>query len=209
MQVKVCLVQDLFLFLGTELVACYLLNLFRTMLPLSLFLPSRFAAVKVLLYPIDFLSQTNLIALMVFFWQVKSRMMGDSAYKSTIDCFVKTLKNDVCFLFFDSNRTRSFIQWVGWVRKGTSATYRKLQKCDIKFGDFWCHFAFLLMLLLWGHCVWDGLAKSFCNCKLIWVCSHWCMDHNSFPGKKKKKKKEKQRSKRFALHYYILPWFLY
>lgn len=29
-------------------------------------------------------------------WQVKSRMMGDSsAYKSTLDCFVKTLKNDV------------------------------------------------------------------------------------------------------------------
>jgi hypothetical protein len=28
--------------------------------------------------------------------QVKSRMMGDSAYTSTIDCFVKTLKNDVC-----------------------------------------------------------------------------------------------------------------
>jgi solute carrier family 25 uncoupling protein 8/9 len=40
--------------------------------------------------------------------QVKSRMMGDSSYKSTIDCFVKTLKNDVCFftiatfLFFSS-----------------------------------------------------------------------------------------------------------
>lgn len=67
MQVKVCLVQDLFLFLGTELVACYLFNLFRTLLPLSLFLPSRFAAVKVLLHRIDFLSQTNLIALMVFF----------------------------------------------------------------------------------------------------------------------------------------------
>lgn len=27
--------------------------------------------------------------------QVKSRMMGDAAYKSTFDCFVKTLKNDV------------------------------------------------------------------------------------------------------------------
>ena len=27
--------------------------------------------------------------------QVKSRMMGDSAYKSTLDCFFKTLKNDV------------------------------------------------------------------------------------------------------------------
>lgn len=67
MQVKVCLVQDLFLFLVTELVACYLFNLFRTMLPLSLFVPSRFAAVKVLLHPIDVLSQTNLIALMVFF----------------------------------------------------------------------------------------------------------------------------------------------
>ncbi|OIW20945.1 hypothetical protein TanjilG_25940 [Lupinus angustifolius] len=26
---------------------------------------------------------------------VKSRMMGDSSYKSTLDCFVKTLKNDV------------------------------------------------------------------------------------------------------------------
>ncbi|OEL25956.1 Mitochondrial uncoupling protein 1 [Dichanthelium oligosanthes] len=30
---------------------------------------------------------------------VKSRMMGDSAYKSTLDCFVKTLKNDVQKLF--------------------------------------------------------------------------------------------------------------
>lgn len=27
--------------------------------------------------------------------QVKSRMMGDSTYRSTLDCFVKTLKNDV------------------------------------------------------------------------------------------------------------------
>ncbi|EHA8590115.1 mitochondrial uncoupling protein 1 [Cocos nucifera] len=26
---------------------------------------------------------------------VKSRMMGDSSYKSTLDCFIKTLKNDV------------------------------------------------------------------------------------------------------------------
>lgn len=24
--------------------------------------------------------------------------MGDSAYKSTLDCFIKTLRNDVCFL---------------------------------------------------------------------------------------------------------------
>ncbi|ONK76844.1 uncharacterized protein A4U43_C02F410 [Asparagus officinalis] len=30
---------------------------------------------------------------------VKSRMMGDSAYKGTLDCFVKTLKNDVCPFF--------------------------------------------------------------------------------------------------------------
>ncbi|TKY63415.1 Mitochondrial uncoupling protein 1 [Spatholobus suberectus] len=29
---------------------------------------------------------------------VKSRMMGDSSYKNTLDCFIKTLKNDVsCF----------------------------------------------------------------------------------------------------------------
>lgn len=27
--------------------------------------------------------------------QVKSRMMGDSSYKSTLDCFIKTLKNEV------------------------------------------------------------------------------------------------------------------
>lgn len=36
-------------------------------------------------------------------FQVKSRMMGDPSYTSTIDCFVKTLKNDVRsidFLFF-------------------------------------------------------------------------------------------------------------
>ncbi|RRT80722.1 hypothetical protein B296_00011454 [Ensete ventricosum] len=28
--------------------------------------------------------------------QVKSRMMGDSSYKSTLDCFIKTLKTEVC-----------------------------------------------------------------------------------------------------------------
>ncbi|KAE8691074.1 Mitochondrial uncoupling protein 2 [Hibiscus syriacus] len=27
---------------------------------------------------------------------VKSRMMGDGAYKSTLDCFIRTLKNEVC-----------------------------------------------------------------------------------------------------------------
>ncbi|XP_028108789.1 mitochondrial uncoupling protein 1-like [Camellia sinensis] len=33
--------------------------------------------------------------------QVKSRMMGDSsAYKSTLDCFIKTLKNDGPFAFY-------------------------------------------------------------------------------------------------------------
>ncbi|KAK4777096.1 hypothetical protein SAY86_005784 [Trapa natans] len=31
---------------------------------------------------------------------VKSRMMGDSAYKSTLDCFVKTLKNDGPLAFY-------------------------------------------------------------------------------------------------------------
>lgn len=31
---------------------------------------------------------------------VKSRMMGDSAYKSTLDCFVKTLKNDGSLAFY-------------------------------------------------------------------------------------------------------------
>ncbi|KMZ58073.1 Mitochondrial uncoupling protein [Zostera marina] len=31
---------------------------------------------------------------------VKSRMMGDAAYKSTFDCFVKTLKNDGPFAFY-------------------------------------------------------------------------------------------------------------
>ncbi|CAN0879819.1 Mitochondrial uncoupling protein 1 [Linum grandiflorum] len=31
---------------------------------------------------------------------VKSRMMGDSAYKNTIDCFVKTLKNDGPLAFY-------------------------------------------------------------------------------------------------------------
>ncbi|GKV05960.1 hypothetical protein SLEP1_g17906 [Rubroshorea leprosula] len=31
---------------------------------------------------------------------VKSRMMGDSAYKSTLDCFIKTLKNDGPFAFY-------------------------------------------------------------------------------------------------------------
>lgn len=32
--------------------------------------------------------------------QVKSRMMGDSTYKSTFDCFFKTLKNEVYFFLF-------------------------------------------------------------------------------------------------------------
>lgn len=31
---------------------------------------------------------------------VKSRMMGDSAYKSTLDCFVKTMKNDGPLAFY-------------------------------------------------------------------------------------------------------------
>ncbi|CAA6661707.1 unnamed protein product [Spirodela intermedia] len=31
---------------------------------------------------------------------VKSRMMGDSSYKSTLDCFIKTLKNDGPFAFY-------------------------------------------------------------------------------------------------------------
>ncbi|KAL4338072.1 hypothetical protein AHAS_Ahas12G0173600 [Arachis hypogaea] len=31
---------------------------------------------------------------------VKSRMMGDSSYKSTLDCFLKTLKNDGPFAFY-------------------------------------------------------------------------------------------------------------
>ncbi|XP_065854295.1 mitochondrial uncoupling protein 1 isoform X1 [Euphorbia lathyris] len=31
---------------------------------------------------------------------VKSRMMGDSAYKSTLDCFIKTLKNDGPLAFY-------------------------------------------------------------------------------------------------------------
>ncbi|KAJ0088037.1 hypothetical protein Patl1_31718 [Pistacia atlantica] len=32
--------------------------------------------------------------------KVKSRMMGDSAYKSTLDCFIKTLKNDGPLAFY-------------------------------------------------------------------------------------------------------------
>lgn len=40
-----------------------------------------------------------LFAFSILFFQVKSRMMGDSAYKSTLDCFIKTLKNDVCYLY--------------------------------------------------------------------------------------------------------------
>ncbi|KDP46564.1 hypothetical protein JCGZ_08536 [Jatropha curcas] len=31
---------------------------------------------------------------------VKSRMMGDSSYKSTLDCFIKTLKNEGVFAFY-------------------------------------------------------------------------------------------------------------
>ncbi|XP_038901024.1 mitochondrial uncoupling protein 2-like isoform X3 [Benincasa hispida] len=37
---------------------------------------------------------------MVFPFQIKSRMMGDSTYKNTIDCFVKTLKNEGPFAFY-------------------------------------------------------------------------------------------------------------
>ena len=35
------------------------------------------------------------------FLKVKSRMMGDPSYKSTLDCFIKTLKNDVSVLLTD------------------------------------------------------------------------------------------------------------
>lgn len=31
---------------------------------------------------------------------VKSRMMGDSSYKNTVDCFIKTLKNEGIFAFY-------------------------------------------------------------------------------------------------------------
>lgn len=42
-------------------------------------------------------SSLSMLAMMPWFtFQVKSRMMGDSTYKNTIDCFVKTLKNEVC-----------------------------------------------------------------------------------------------------------------
>ena len=37
------------------------------------------------------------ILLLVLF-QVKSRMMGDSIYKGTVDCFFKTLKTEVCVI---------------------------------------------------------------------------------------------------------------
>lgn len=43
-------------------------------------------------------SVNNGLDAMSIMFQVKSRMMGDSAYKSTIDCFIKTLKNEVCLL---------------------------------------------------------------------------------------------------------------
>nr|KYP32209.1 hypothetical protein KK1_047155 [Cajanus cajan] len=33
----------------------------------------------------------------VDYMQIKWRMMGDSSYKSTLDCFIKTLKNDVSY----------------------------------------------------------------------------------------------------------------
>ena len=73
-------------------------------------------------------------------------MMGDSAYKSTIDCFIKTLKNDVCFLFLDSTWICSFIQWVGSGcanKVGGFALIMGLESCkSLKFGDFWCHFPF-------------------------------------------------------------------
>lgn len=33
-------------------------------------------------------------------FQVKSRMMGDSAYKNTVDCFIKTLKYEGFLAFY-------------------------------------------------------------------------------------------------------------
>lgn len=39
-------------------------------------------------------------------FQVKSRMMGDSSYKNTFECFIKTLKSEVyyfIYLFYISN----------------------------------------------------------------------------------------------------------
>lgn len=47
------------------------------------------------------LSSLSMLALMPWFiFQVKSRMMGDSTYKNTVDCFIKTLKNEVCLFLF-------------------------------------------------------------------------------------------------------------
>lgn len=33
-------------------------------------------------------------------FQVKSRMMGDSTYRNTVDCFIKTMKTEVCIYVF-------------------------------------------------------------------------------------------------------------
>lgn len=41
-------------------------------------------------------AETNFLLVL---FQVKSRMMGDSVYKGTIDCFFKTLKTEVCIPF--------------------------------------------------------------------------------------------------------------
>lgn len=42
-----------------------------------------------------FINPVNVLLIM---FQVKSRMMGETIYKSTLDCFIKTLRNEV-YLF--------------------------------------------------------------------------------------------------------------
>ncbi|KAB1203194.1 Mitochondrial uncoupling protein 2 [Morella rubra] len=54
----------------------------------------------------------GLDAMLVLF-QVKSRMMGDSTYKSTLDCFIKTLKSEG-FLAFYKGFFPNFVRLGTW-----------------------------------------------------------------------------------------------
>lgn len=39
------------------------------------------------------------MVLLYMLFQVKSRMMGDSTYRNTVDCFIKTMKTEVHIFF--------------------------------------------------------------------------------------------------------------
>ncbi|OAO96486.1 UCP2 [Arabidopsis thaliana] len=40
------------------------------------------------------------MVLLYMLFQVKSRMMGDSTYRNTVDCFIKTMKTEGIMAFY-------------------------------------------------------------------------------------------------------------